>query len=87
MKQIEEEMRQKNEAIQHNVHRTIMKGSGIYRKRPKASKNPRVKHKLKYEKALTKRRRMVQEHKEGPQAKYAGELTGIRSNLIKSTKL
>lgn len=76
-----------NEAIQRNINRTIMEGKGLYRKRPKKFRNPRIKHRVKYQKALTKRRRMVQEHKEGPQAKYSGELTGIRSNLIKSTKL
>jgi U3 small nucleolar RNA-associated protein 3 len=84
--QLEAELERKSAAINRNVHRTIMKGKGLYRKRPKLYKNPRIKHKIKYQRALTKRKRMVQEHKGGPQAKYAGELTGIRSNLIKSTK-
>lgn len=75
---IDEEIKQKNEAIQKNMHRNIMKGIGIYRKRPKVNRNPRVKHRMKYEKALVERKRKVQEYKEGPQSKYAGELTGIR---------
>ena len=84
---IDEEIKRKNDSIQKNMYRNIMKGTGIYRKRPKVNRNPRVKHRKKYEKALVERKRKVQEYKEGPQSKYAGELTGIRSNLIKSTKL
>lgn len=84
---LEIELQQKNDAINHNMNRTIMKGKGLYRKRPKKYRNPRVKHKLKYKDALTKRRRLVQEYKTGPQPKYTGELTGIRSNLIRSEKM
>jgi len=84
---IEEQVENQNTSIQKNMHRTIMKGKGLYRKRNKKNRNPRIKHKEKYEKAVKKRNRMVQEHKKGPQKKYGGELTGIRSNLIKSTKL
>jgi U3 small nucleolar RNA-associated protein 3 len=84
---IEQEIERQNNSIQNNMNRTIMKGKGLYRKRKKMYRNPRVKHKLKYEKALKKRNRMVQDYKAGPQQKYGGELTGIRSNIIKSTKL
>ena len=87
MVKIDEEVKRKNDSIQKNMYRSIMKGTGIYRKRNKMYKNPRVKHRIKYQKALTERKRKVQEYKSGPQPKYAGELTGIRSNLIKSTKL
>ena len=83
---IEAELEAQNEAINRNMNRTIMKGKGIYRKRAKKFRNPRVKHKMKYQEALTKRRRLVQEYKEGPQQKYGGELTGIRSNLVRSEK-
>ncbi|CAI2363201.1 unnamed protein product [Moneuplotes crassus] len=83
---IEAQLEKQNEAINNNMSRNIMKGKGIYRKRPKKYRNPRIKHKLKYQQALTKRRRLVQEAKQGPQPKYSGELTGIRSNLIRSEK-
>jgi hypothetical protein len=76
----------KNLAISKNMNRTIMKGKGLYRKRPSKVRNPRVKHKLKYAAKMKDRRRLVQEFKEGPQKKYAGELTGIRSNLNRSEK-
>lgn len=84
---IEEQIERQTNSIHNNMNRTIMKGKGLYRKRKKMYRNPRIKHKVKYEKALKKRNRMVQEYKEGPQQKYGGELTGIRSNIIKSTKL
>jgi U3 small nucleolar RNA-associated protein 3 len=83
---IQSEVEAKNLAISKNMNRTIMKGKGLYRKRPSKLRNPRMKHKLKYEKKMKDRHRLVQEFKEGPQKKYAGELTGIRSNLRRSDK-
>lgn len=64
-----------------------MKNKGLTRKRKKIDRNPRVKLREKYRKALIKRKSKVQEFKEGPQSKYSGEKTGLKSGIIKSTKL
>jgi U3 small nucleolar RNA-associated protein 3 len=44
----------------------IIKNKGLTRKRKKIDRNPRVKHREKYRKALIKRAGKVQEFKEGP---------------------
>lgn len=82
-----EDVKSMGEDIQRNVNYVIMKSKGLTRKRKKIDRNPRVKHREKYRKALIKRRGMVQEFKEGPQTKYGGESTGLRAGLIKSTGL
>ncbi len=76
-----------DENIQRNINYVIMKSKGLTRKRKKIDRNSRVKHREKYRKALIKRKSRVQEFKEGPQTKYGGEASGLRTRLIKSTTL
>ena len=73
--------------IQRTINYNMMKAKGLTRKRPKIDRNPRVKKRMQYEKAVKKWKSNVTEFKEGPQKKYAGENTGLKSGLIKSTKL
>ena len=67
----------------------ITKNRGLVPHRNKDKKNPRVKHRLKYEKAKTKERTSFY----GKQARadnggaYGGEATGIKSNIARSRKL
>jgi len=64
----------------------IEQNKGLRKKAKKELKNPRVKHKLKYKKALVKRKSQIQ----GPLDKtkpYQGETTGIKTRVVKSTKL
>jgi len=75
------------ESITRSVGRDIMKSRGLVRKRKKIDRNPRVKGRAKYDKAVKKRNQRVKEFKEGPQPIYGGEKAGIRMNVIKSTKL
>jgi U3 small nucleolar RNA-associated protein 3 len=56
------------------------------RKRKKEDRNPRVKLRNKYEKAKKKRAVQTKEFQTGPSAKYGGEASGVKGNLIKSTK-
>lgn len=84
---LEESLKHQNEAIARNVNYTIMKSKGLTRKRKKIDRNPRVKHREKYRKALAKRKSRVQEFKEGPQGKYGGESSGFRAGIIRSTAL
>lgn len=64
----------------------ILKNKGLAPKRKKEQRNPRVKHRKKYEKALKKlgsTKRLVKE----TNTAYGGETAGIKSHLSRSTRL
>lgn len=63
----------------------IIKNRGLTPHRNKELKNPRKKNRLKFEKALVRRKGQVQEAREGGES-YGGEATGIKSKLAKSTR-
>lgn len=66
----------------------ILKNRGLTVKRKKEDRNPRVKRRLKFEKASIKLksfRRVVDGDKNA--ANYEGEVTGIKTNLARSVKL
>eukprot|EP01134_Creolimax_fragrantissima_P007724 CFRG7724T1 len=68
------------------VNWQIQKNKGLTPKRQ--IRNPRVKHKLKYGKAMTKRKHVVKTYKVGASGKtYGGESTGVKSGLSRSVKL
>ena len=52
MESIEQERQAKEKDIVRNVNYAIMKSKGMTRKRKKIDRNPRVKHREKYRKAL-----------------------------------
>jgi len=62
------------------------KNISLRKKAKKQNKNPRVKNKLKYKKALVRRGGQVQKMRDKSQ-KYHGERTGIKTNVVKSTPL
>jgi len=64
----------------------IEKNRGLRKKSKKELKNPRVKHKQKYKKALVKRKSQVQAPLDKSKP-YQGEITGIKPRVVKSTKL
>jgi U3 small nucleolar RNA-associated protein 3 len=66
----------------------IQKNKGLTPHRSKTVRNPRVKKKLKYEKKKKQLKSMKAVYS-GGEAKggYAGELTGIKKGLVRSTKL
>ncbi|KAL5252024.1 hypothetical protein ACHWQZ_G014990 [Mnemiopsis leidyi] len=64
----------------------IMKNKGLTPHRKKEQRNPRVKHRKKFDKALKKRRSQVPDFRDH-EGTYGGEKSGIKSNLTKSTKL
>jgi len=74
------------EAGKRKVSDQIEKNKGLRKKTKKELKNPRVKHKLKYKKALVKRKSQVQAPLDKTKP-YQGEITGIKSGVVKSTKL
>lgn len=81
------ELGRQEEEIQRNVNYDIKKARGMYRKKKKEDRNPRVKRRNQYARKLKERQQKgVIEFKEGPQGLYDGEKTGIRSNFDRGTK-
>ncbi|XP_076441586.1 something about silencing protein 10-like [Babylonia areolata] len=62
------------------------KNKGLTAHKKKELKNPRVKHRKKYRRALIRRKGQVRDFKPPKQA-YTGEMTGIRAGIIRSRKL
>lgn len=66
----------------------IAKNKGLAPKRKKEVRNPRVKKKKKYEEKMKKLGSIRQVYKGGEgRGGYGGELTGIKTNVVKSVKL
>lgn len=71
------------------INRAIEKNRGLTPHRPKSVRNPRVKKKLRYDKANKKLASMRPVFKGGQaalQGGYGGEASGISVNTVKSTK-
>lgn len=64
----------------------ISKNKGLTPKRKKEQRNPRVKHRNKYVKALSKHRHAVRPV-EKEMSRYGGELSGIKSRLSRSVRI
>jgi len=64
----------------------MKKNKGLTPHRKKEQRNPRVKHKEKFRKAIIRRRGQVRTPRTEVE-RYGGELTGIKSHLTKSIKL
>lgn len=72
------------------ITRQIEKNKGLTPHRPKISRNPRVKKRLKYEKAKKKlgsRQAVFKGGQATLQGGYGGEASGISTHLVKSRKL
>lgn len=65
----------------------IMKNRGLTPHRKKSNRNPRVKKREKYAKAIVARKGQVRDVVVGGGAAYGGEMTGIKSNLARSRKI
>jgi len=65
----------------------IMKNRGLVAHKAKINRNPRVKKREQYRKALIRRKGAVREVRTDEVHKYGGEGTGIRSGLSRSRKL
>eukprot|EP00934_Nitzschia_sp_Nitz4_P000156 Nitzschia sp. Nitz4//scaffold2_size372955//207252//209491//NITZ4_000434-RA/size372955-augustus-gene-0.424-mRNA-1//-1//CDS//3329546811//156//frame0 len=69
------------------ISHTILKNRGLVAHKAKINRNPRVKKREQYRKALIKRKGAVREVRTGEGHKYAGEETGIKSRISRSRKL
>jgi len=86
MEDQENEENDDEEGSKRMITYEMSKNKGMIRKRRKELKNPRVKHKMKYKKAVIKRKGQVKEV-QNEMNRYGGELTGIKSTLSRSTKI
>merc|ERR1719510_35341 len=64
----------------------MSKNKGLQPKRNKLQRNPRVKHRMKFEKAKVRRKGQVREVRKELK-KYAGEISGINMRVKKVIKL
>eukprot|EP01097_Dermamoeba_algensis_P010002 TRINITY_DN720_c0_g1_i1.p1 TRINITY_DN720_c0_g1~~TRINITY_DN720_c0_g1_i1.p1 ORF type:complete len:320 (+),score=123.87 TRINITY_DN720_c0_g1_i1:961-1920(+) len=74
------------EGDRRNVGNDIEKNRGLKPYRSKLNRNPRVKHRVKFETALKRRKGQTKEYS-APAGPYGGEKTGIKKNVVKSVKL
>jgi U3 small nucleolar RNA-associated protein 3 len=81
-----EEDEGEEESTKRPINYQIGKNKGLTPKRNKLYRNPRVRHREKYRKALKKRKSIVPKVRT-EMKRYSGETTGIRTNVIKGTKL
>lgn len=69
------------------LSRAILKNRGLVPHKNKLNRNPRVKKREQYRKALIRRRGAVRDIRTDEGHKYGGEATGIKSGLSRSRKL
>lgn len=70
-----------------SLTRAILANKGLTPQRSKAVRNPRVKKRMKYEKAKQKLSSQKAVYRGGPSnGKYGGELSGINVRTVKSVK-
>ena len=80
------EIDMKNDFAIRKANKEVLKARGIYRKRKKYQGNAKLMNREKFYKKEKERRKMVKEY-EGKPDVYMGEATGIRRDLIRSTKI
>ena len=80
------EIKEKNDFAIRKANKEVLKARGIYRKRKKYQGNAKLMNREKFYKKEKERRKLVKEY-EGKPDVYMGEATGIRRDLIRSTKI
>lgn len=76
-----------DEDAKRGVTYEIMANKGLMPHRKKANRNPRVKKREMYAKAVTARKGQVRDVIVGAAGAYGGEKTGIKSNVSRSRKI
>jgi len=69
------------------ISRVILKNRGLVPHKPKINRNPRVKKREQYRKALIRRKGAVREMRTEESHVYGGESTGIKAGISRSRKL
>jgi U3 small nucleolar RNA-associated protein 3 len=65
----------------------IIKNKGLKAHKSKLNRNPRVKKRMQFRKAVIRRKGQVRDVRVGEAGRYGGETTGIKSNLTRSRKI
>ena len=68
------------------ISRAILKNRGLVPHKNKLNRNPRVKKREQYRKALIRRKGAVREVRKDEGHKYGGEATGIKTNISRSRR-
>ena len=76
----------KNDFAIRKANKEVLKARGIYRKRKRYQGNAKLMNREKFYKKEKQRKKMVKEY-EGKPDVYNGEATGIRRDLVRSTKI
>lgn len=82
----EQEVNKTKSRARRPIDTAIKHNRGLTPYKNKKYRNPRIKHKLKFNKAMSKRKRSVKEYI-AEYNRYTGEATGIKSSTIRSIKL
>jgi U3 small nucleolar RNA-associated protein 3 len=69
------------------INKQILKNRGLVAHKAKINRNPRVKQREKYRKAIIRRKGAVRDVRTGEGHMYGGEQTGIKTNISHSRKL
>ena len=80
------EIDMKNDFAIRKANKEVLKARGIYRKRKKYQGNAKLMNREKFYKKEKERRKMIKEYEGKPEV-YMGEATGIRRDLVRSTKI
>ena len=80
------EIDMKNDFAIRKANKEVLKARGIYRKRKRYQGNAKLMNREKFYKKEKERRKMVKEYVGKPDV-YTGEATGIRRDLVRSTKI
>ena len=80
------EIDMKNDFAVRKANKEVLKARGIYRKRKKYQGNAKLMNREKFYKKEKERRKMIKEYEGKPEV-YMGEATGIRRDLVRSTKI
>lgn len=73
--------------IKRGASYQIIKNRGLTAHKNKLNRNPRVKKRVQYRKAVIRRKGQVRDVRTGEMGAYGGEGTGIKSNLSRSRKI
>jgi U3 small nucleolar RNA-associated protein 3 len=89
--ELEEELDLERERLEgkkgkRGVSYEIMKNRGLTPHKNKLNRNPRVKKRMAFRKAVIRRKGQVRDVREGEAGQYAGEATGIRKAVTKGRK-
>ena len=82
----EKDIEKKNDFAIRKANKEVLKARGIYRKRKRYQGNAKLMNREKFYKKEKERKKYVKEYAGKPDV-YTGEATGIRRDLIRSTKI